>query len=65
MSLSSELGTTKAPLNAMIIGFVICFLVSLLVIHYCLMLFKRHSLVGFGIYLAILGVVLVAMKYLI
>ena len=65
MSLSSELGTTKAPLNAMIIGFIICFLVSLLAIHYCLMLFKRHSLVGFGIYLAILGVVLVAMKYLI
>ncbi len=46
-----------------LLGFVICFIVSLASITFCMRLFRRHSLAVFGTYLLILGAVLVVLRY--
>jgi len=58
----SEETLTVDP-NCLITGFVVCFFVSLASIHFCMQLFKRISLVVFGAYLAVLGIVMVFMSY--
>jgi len=47
------------PLWQPLLGFIVCFAVSLAAIHFCLQLFRKYSLIGFGIYLAIFGLILV------
>ena len=50
------------PLWQPVLGFIVCFTVSLAAIHFCLQLFRRYSLIGFGIYLALFGLILVIMR---
>lgn len=56
---SLHVAVVSPPWGAMAIGFVVCFIVSMASIHFCLSLFKRHSLMVFAAYLAVLGTVLV------
>ena len=39
----------------MLIAFAVCFLVSLLAIHFCIKYFRRHSLRGFSVYMGLVG----------
>ncbi len=49
-----------APLP-LLLGFLFSFLASLGAIHFCLKFFRSHTLRGFAIYLAIAGLLIVAL----
>ena len=51
-----SLAECQALLVPILVGFATCFVVSLLCIYLCMQLFRRISLVGFGVYLLGLGV---------
>ncbi|MFH1477702.1 MAG: undecaprenyl-diphosphate phosphatase [Verrucomicrobiota bacterium] len=50
-----QMGHTQVEPFRILIAFAVSFLVSLLSIHFCLFYFRRHSLRGFSIYLAVTG----------
>jgi len=50
-----QMGHTQVDPMRMLVAFTVSFLVSLLAIHFCLVYFRRHSLRGFSIYLAVVG----------
>ena len=56
-----QMGHTQVELLQMLIAFAVSFLVSLGAIHFCLVYFRRHSLRGFSIYLAIVGLLVIVL----
>lgn len=56
-----QMGHTQVELLQMLIAFTVSFLVSLGAIHFCLVYFRRHSLRGFSIYMAIVGLLVIAL----
>ena len=56
-----QMGQTQVDPRQMLVAFAVSFLVSLLAIHFCLVYFRRHSLRGFSIYLALVGLLAIGM----
>jgi len=56
-----QMGHTQIEPIRMLIAFTVCFLVSLGAIHFCLVYFRRHSLRGFSIYMAIVGLLAIVL----
>jgi undecaprenyl-diphosphatase len=56
-----RMGHTQIEPIRMLIAFTVCFLVSLGAIHFCLVYFRRHSLRGFSIYMAIVGLLAIVL----
>lgn len=54
-----KLGCSQLEPFTLVTAFVVSFLFSLLAIHFCLVYFRRHSLRGFSIYLAVIGLLTV------
>lgn len=45
-------------------GCLVCFLVSLGAIHFCMRIFRKHSLIGFAGYLAVLGCTVLVLSFI-
>lgn len=56
-----QMGHARFEPLQMLIAFTVSFLVSLGAIHFCLVYFRRHSLRGFSIYLAIVGLLAIVL----
>ncbi|NCC51724.1 MAG: undecaprenyl-diphosphate phosphatase [Spartobacteria bacterium] len=52
------------PMWQPVLGFIICFIVSLAAIHFCLQLFRKYSLLAFAFYMGIFGCALALFPHL-